>query len=438
MEILLNSLVINECEKAFNSLKYNPVINARSLQLSYKQDDTLDNSVSVYKYLVEYFSGDIIPLRNLEANLIINSELERLDLLYRSGSNQLTEFFSELDVGIFIHSRRAFSIAIKLNLEKIIDLYWEIDGRKWVNEFYSISSQLSPSPSTVSLSVDLSAKAKNGNFYLHAGTNNWNRVWLPYISDDERWNKQLSVWRNQLVEAEKIMISLKKIDYLILIVPEKDTLARITSEDFIESSPLPYIYVEEVARLIDKNRFLFPVYELLDKNIEYKYDEPESHLPPILYWNIFILILKKWGLNHLIDGVNPKLIKKEIYGDLESKFTNLNVGMKTASSIQFNIDSSRTISSGSSEFQNPLKNSFVSFSNDLAPIKHSVLILGDSHSSIGKLPFLTGIFSYFFSSVSFYWNPCYLNTQEFDKENYDFCLSEISQRFIMPNLDIKN
>ena len=55
MEILLNSLMIEECEKAFSLLKYNPVINAKSLQLSYYPEDKLGNETSVYKYLIEYF-----------------------------------------------------------------------------------------------------------------------------------------------------------------------------------------------------------------------------------------------------------------------------------------------------------------------------------------------------------------------------------------------
>jgi hypothetical protein len=436
MEILLNSLEIEECEKAFSSLKYNPVINAKSLLLSHDQDDRLNNETSIYKYLLEYFSGEIIPLRNVEAKLNPNSELERLDLLYRLGSEELFNFFSELDVAIYIKSRRAFSIALRLNLQKIIDLFREINGRKWIYDFNSLNVQLNPNPNSLRLAKDLTAKEIQGNFYIHAGTNNWNRVWLHQASADERWSRQLSVWQKQLAKAENIMISLKRVDYIVLIIPEKDTLARISNDDFIDSSPIPYLYVGELSRLVDKNKFLFPVYELLN-NVDFlKFSEPESHLMPMQYWDIFLLIIKKWGFYDLIKDIVPEIIENKNFGDLTLKFKSLNSNVASSSGMQLNADLNPTIFSGSIEFKTPLRDSYVSFINDNAPLKHSVLILGDSHSSLGKLPFLTGIFSYFFSSVSFYWNPCFLESQDFDKESYDFCVSEISQRFVMPNLAI--
>jgi hypothetical protein len=219
---------------------------------------------------------------------------------------------------------------------------------------------------------------------------------------------------------------------VVLVVPEKDTIARLATSDFNNSGNLPMLFMQNIAKKIDQNKFHFPLRQLLEIVSDDSFSHPDSHLSPIFYWEIFKQIINQWGLDSYIQEFIPEEVLRPGGGDFTSKFLNEDTNGMMREFTSPNSSASKIIG-GSPEFESPLRNSRVSFFNEFAVFGSSVLILGDSHSSLGSSPYLTSIFTYFFKEVSFFWNPCNLYEIELDKQNYDFCLCEISQRFVLPN-----
>lgn len=429
MIIILDDLKIQSCDDLFYILNNDVQISCSTRNMSSLGTDSLDEKYFLNSWIFDYLRGKITPVNNIfNIDYLPNLPIvEQIDINFRMSTGGIKELFEKLTINQFINSPRLYSIALNEGLKSIIDIYRELKNSSWFDLYYNGQK----SNFEYVLSDDLSAKKIGLNFYLHEGTNNWNKCWLLNQVWSAKWNQQLTVWQDQLKKTEDRVKLLCNKDYLIVVIPEKDSISRFITNDFKNSSINPLLFMSALNTKIDKNKFLFPLYDLVSLGADLDFKQPESHLTPECYWKIFTIILSQWDLDSVLN--NTICISKisDKYGDLRSKFPPgvVDNPVKTLESFDCNNSS---ITYGAKEFMNPLRNSFVRWTNESAPIKSSLLILGDSHSSLGDSPYLTSIFSFFFEEVSFYWNPCYLYDVELDKKNYDYCLCEISQRFIFP------
>ena len=102
----------------------------------------------------------------------------------------------------------------------------------------------------------------------------------------------------------------------------------------------------------------------------------------------------------------------------------------------FDFGSDAEVTVNSSDLKIPLRDNHVIYKNNKAPIKKTLLIFGDSHSSIGINPQLTYIATNYFSHVEFIWNPFCVHgvkLKNLSLQNYDYILFETAQRFSNPS-----
>jgi hypothetical protein len=148
---------------------------------------------------------------------------------------------------------------------------------------------------------------------------------------------------------------------------------------------------------------------------------------------MFKLVLSRFGLEkHTKQNVTYGFVPNP--GDLGSKFNNKDGKRQT---IDLGLGTPEVVG-GQTQLQIPLRDNYVRFSHAKAPIKKSLLILGDSHSSTGANPFFTYLASHFFSHVEFFWNPFDVHGMPLKKlalPEYDFILFETSQRFATPTVE---
>jgi len=399
-------------------------IECSSRAMSNITGDNLPEAVDLKSFIHNYLLGEKIcaEINPMDIDKNYWSIKDHIDFNFRYDLGGIEELYDSLKISDIVNSKRLYSIAKKLKLISVLDLFSEQKSRQWMDETLVSNYTISP---------DQSAKKIGPNYYIHEGTNNWNKVWLRNIWD-HTWQKQLLVWQDQLYKTEKKAREISSSDYAIVVIPEKDTIARFVTSDFINSGLLPMLFMQNVAKKIDQNKFHFPLRQLIEIASSNSFSYPDSHLSPMFYWEIFKGIIDQWGLASHINKFTPLEELRSGGGDLTSKFLNYDTDGMMFEFKTPNASLSQ-IYGGSKEFKSPLASSHVSLLNESAIIKGSVLILGDSHSSLGGSPYLTSIFSHFFREVSFYWNPCNLSHIELDKLNYDYCLCEISQRFIFPN-----
>ena len=434
MILLLKDLTIESCEKAFfgiNDIEVDIVCDTRVL--SKISDDYLAANECIREYLKRYFSANKLPivLNGEQSNFNNLTLLQKIDVSYRDGSSNLIEHFDKSAVQTFMHSRRAFAIAKKMNFNDIVDLFYEYHSREWFEAFDGALGNESP----FNISSDKSAKKIGKHYYIHEGTNLWNRAWLTVNKWDERWDKQLNIWQNQFYKTEQKLVEKATEGMVCLVVPEKDTIARYEGVDFTDGNMLPTLFVENLAEKLTKAKFLFPIIPLLKNKDHLRYELPDSHLSASDYWAIFKEILRKFSLIHVLDQVTVSFDFREEHGDLGSKFPD-NELRKQNLTIEYTNSSDPYVVDGAFQFQTPLRDSYVKWKNDTPLINKRVLLLGDSHCSIGSSPYLTFIFSSIFSEVTFYWNSYLLNdVAGIEMSEWDIIVSEISQRFVCPNLD---
>lgn len=435
INIEINDLQPKNCNQLYNFIDLEVNLSTKSRAISILENDLLSPEIPLKDYLIDYFNGVKYEVKNKisEEEILLMPFVDKIDLLYRINSTLLEAELINGPISLIIKSKRIFSICKIMSLQKIIDLYiekpensekYEIINNEDVYESYNFI-----------ISHDYSSKIINNNYYIHSGTNNWNRVWNKNKKWTIEWRNQLLTWQNQLKKAEIKSLELADIDYAILVVPEKDAVARICDKDFTNSSLLPMLYMHAIADKLNKNKFIYPLFELFNSTDWSKsFAEADSHLSSYNYLVIVNIILNKWGLPE-IKTDDYQIVQGESNGDLSEKFKNT-ANTVNKSIIQFSVNRTSVVFDGSRNFCNPLRSSFVSLRTDEARFKKRLLILGDSHSSLGYNPYLTYIFTNFFEQVDFYWNPCYLyDEKNLNNVKYDYVLSEISQRFIMPNLN---
>jgi len=443
MKIRMENFSPEECENTVNLFLFEDVdITADNLKLSRLPNDCIKNvHLEVKELLLNYLAGDkYLPFVGNSDNFSEEnfSFIQRLDIAYRLTSEKIYDLVTVDNIDQFIEYRRAFIIAYQLNIQEIIDVFIERHCKEWFTPLVIANPQLAEvlggGQEKIFISKDGSAKKIGQHYYIHSGTNDWNKSWLSSKKWDSCWDKQLKIWQNQFKKTERKFEELNLLDHTFLVVPEKDAISRVTNNDFINSNQLPLLFLQRVADKLTFNKMLYPLIELVQLKDETRLSLPDSHLSANDYWTIFKSILIRWGFTAESELLRCDFDFIANYGDLGSKFENYD-GQRQVLKITKPKLGEATVVDGEAVFKNPLRDCHVKWKNKRPLIKKSVLILGDSHCSIGASPFLSYLFSKVFAEVTFYWNPYFLNELDIaEKESFDFALSEISQRFINPTL----
>jgi len=430
------SLMPDDLEEIFD-LCWNETIDVTTVNrdLSCLENDSLAPEINTHSYIQDYFFGKRYQLSlNLTTGDVVGySPLQGLDLLYRSGTLSTNEAWVINRMNALINSRRCFVIACLTGLSRVIDCFIEVHAQEWFGPLWALvpdQSNVCDIAGTYMISPEGSAKKVNTSFFIHSGTNQWNRAWLPTTMWDKQWDTHLRNWQGMINNCLKIATKLKVKDMQFLFVPEKDTLARIANPTLFQSGFLPILQIQKLTETAPRNTVLFPLKELIEQQGSVSLIGGDSHLSANDYWTIFQLLLKKFGLKS--DALPmPGFQNIPQTGDLGGKFGSNTTDKQIFTEKEIKAE----VVGGQSELQIPLRDNYVHFENKKAPIKKSLLILGDSHSSTGANPFLTYIASQFFSHVEFFWNPFCIHALPLNKcalQSYDYILFETSQRFVVP------
>jgi len=412
---------------------------AASRAMSSLEDDVLPDDEDIQTYIQNWFTGKRLqpPVNITLADIDHLPAPEILDLLYRNGDLSSYEAWLMNRINQLINSRRVFTIACLVGFRKVIDCFIEMHAREWFGPLVSLipypaQNNLPNSPYMVS--AEGSAKKIADTFFLHSGTNNWNRAWLPTTVWDSRWDTHLRNWQGLIKRSMTMAEKLKAKNFQFLLVPEKDTIARTASPGVFQSGLLPMALIQKLMDVAATGTLLFPVIELANtEHTDIRLKAGDSHLSAHDYWTIFQLLLSRFGLQKYAEqDVTYDFIPNP--GDLGSKFNNKDGQRQT---IDLGLGTPDVVG-GQTQLQIPLRDNYVHFKHSSAPIQKSLLILGDSHSSTGANPFLTYIASHFFSHVEFFWNPFDVHGMSLSKmalTEYDYILFETSQRFATPAVE---
>ncbi len=158
------------------------------------------------------------------------------------------------------------------------------------------------------------------------------------------------------------------------------------------------------------------------------YDYPDSHLLPEDDVSIFRNALRGLGLSKWMRDLPISFEPQDLWGDLTVKFgdarprpTPFHAPLLTCDAI--------SQEAGSRTFEASHAATWQRFRNRKAPIRASISIHGDSHSSIYAARKLTYLFAHTFESCIFTWDPLGLRGADLGSST-DFTVLEMSQRFL--------
>lgn len=421
-------------------LAFDPAVDFSILNgaMSHRDDDIIPDGTSVKSYIRNYFLGARAPLNGPVDDSEPDSvtAIEGFDLLYRANLLAERESWTLKNIAKLINNPRVFAVSARLGHRQVTDCFLEMHAREWFGPLKDMVEAYKNSPldsGPYEVSEELSAKRVGRNFFLHQGTNAWNRAWLSTTQWSETWDSHTLGWKSQIKASVTLANALKVKSYQFLFVPEKDTLARVADPGLFQSGFMPMLSIIDLVESAPANTVLFPVKDLISNvSSQTRLSIPDSHLCAEDYWIMFYRVMERFGLaSHLDVDVRCEIV--DFYSDLGNKF-NLEKTLKQT--IEFDIPDAK-LTYGHSELQVPLRSNHVVFTNDAAPIRKSLLILGDSHSSVGLNPMLTYIARHFFESVEFSWSPFNVHGYKknyFKRSQYDYLLCETSQRFATPTV----
>ena len=278
------------------------------------------------------------------------------------------------------------------------------------------------------ISPDLSSIAYGESPVIFMGSNSW--ATKPFAE-----REALEIKLREFGEHLKRLAKQTQTKHLVIcVVPEKDYVVDylfnpnsrfdiMTSliESFVLSMASHGILVSFKNNLAGMAEFQ----SIMDFNI------PDSHLPGRNYIAIFAELLQKLGLSWRELAATFGIVDSLEYGDLASKFE-----PQLKSPVAYRLPHIKSgapeIVAGSVALQEPLGDTWQRISNPAAPIHNSILILGDSHSSILAQRRLSYLFSGVFSDLYFSWNPCGMRPHQIpdNPAGWDYVVAEISQRFV--------
>ena len=275
------------------------------------------------------------------------------------------------------------------------------------------------------LSEDLSAAMLGTSPCIFLGTNDWAvRATAPF-------NSLKSKVEQFAAHLSSVRATYSGKTLTLIVVPEKDYV--------IDSLFLKTRYYSEMkdaikylCKLVNDMGINFICNQSFDGLENYQslidFEYPDTHLTSRNYSHIYAFALQGIGY----DWADFKgLLKFEVapeYLDLPDKFQGFQPNPYEVSTPVF-PHSDISMSGGFADFQNPLGDTWQKFSNSSPVVDKSVLILGDSHSSILERRKLTYFFAASFADLEFRWNPCGIRG-EIPKTEADHVILEISQRFI--------
>lgn len=433
----IENLAPETIEPLFNVLNV-VKIETESRSLSQISGDHLPPQYSLMAFLRSFFMGEAEPCLDFDLELVNTFELkplQHLDLLYRHPKAEPTEAWMLNRIGTLIHSRRAFAIACHCGFSRVVECFLEAHAIEWFGQCVSLldcDRIHSPiSAPRIMLSADRSAKKIGKSFFIHAGTNAWNSSWGVTSEWTKEWDVQVKNWEKLVDRVESLQSSLNISKSRYLFIPEKDTLARVAFPGYFNNGVLPLLIMMEYIKRLPAGSAIFPVHELaFSEHASRRLAIPDSHLSAHDYELIFSLVLKSLG--H--EGALPPFSGTEqstIFSDLGGKF-----GERASCRDVFIHDGPKAeLVMGDEQLQTPLRKNHIALVNENAPIQKSILILGDSHSSINMNPFLTFLAGCTFQRVEFIWNSFMvhnLKKSSLHFGKYDYLVSEISQRFVTP------
>ena len=260
---------------------------------------------------------------------------------------------------------------------------------------------------------------------IFEGTNCWaEKGWYPHAYFEMKLNELLSHCVRFRAEFPTQKICL-------VVVPEKDF---VLSWALLHETRFAAV-VEAMSRLRSRLKDLsIPlVFEQSVSGIgpyfsldEFSY--PDSHLHPRNYIIIFSHVLQALGFSWPDVSPHVKLRQATAYGDLSGRFAGDSADPYSLSQIDMQVGNV-TQAHGSLSFESPLGNTSQLFENSLPLIDESVLILGDSHSSILAEHRLTYLAANTFRETKFHWNPAGVRS-DVPPGDYSTIFLEISLRFI--------
>lgn len=158
------------------------------------------------------------------------------------------------------------------------------------------------------------------------------------------------------------------------------------------------------------------------------YEYYDSHLLGRDYLTISIIAMEKLGLSKYLSAADFALEVGELWGDIDrfdpavrspSRFLHPHVPSRQPELVE-----------GSATFGSPLGETRQVVHCKDAPIKASLTIFGDSHSSIVDMRKLNYLFSCMFERTEFCWDPMKVRGSS-HSNSADFIIYEISQRFLI-------
>lgn len=174
--------------------------------------------------------------------------------------------------------------------------------------------------------------------------------------------------------------------------------------------------------------FLEPLVDLERFIAEDELSFPDTHLLPRMYLQYVGFAMLEMGYDWDAIHTQATLERHHEFMDLSEKLNSVAASPKDMMVPMFRQSDLRLVE-GHETFQTPLRQTWQRVENASPIMEGSVLLLGDSHSSIVQNNKLTKLFASVFRSCEFHWNPCGVNGNVPETAS-DHLVLEISQRFV--------
>lgn len=270
------------------------------------------------------------------------------------------------------------------------------------------------------LSRDLSAIFYDGCPVVFGGSNLWStKKFLDLGKLDEKFDRACAQVNDLISKMSSSVIC-------FVAVPEKDMLiSKIRSEyKFYDNINF---FLNRLSDYCKSKGALFDYTTSIDYADQLKvFEYPDSHPPHKFYEVMFANIMHKFG-HSLILNENRYLSK--YYGDLAKKFS-----IPLPQSYEIDVlefeGSTPSLVDGVETYLDPLSSIEQFYVNNNAVYDKSVLVLGDSHSSLYSEKRLVYLLANTFKQVDFKWKPFGYGMTDFHKK-YDYVIVESSLRFLV-------
>ena len=275
------------------------------------------------------------------------------------------------------------------------------------------------------ISTDLSAALFGKCPCIFMGTNNWA---VKAVLPEAELSPAFDIFFNRVAQ---IRMQYKKSRLIVTIAPEKDYLIDALYYKSGNYSGIEKQILKLKSRLsgIDAGLCFFESLigmERYQKIEDFAY--PDSHLTARNYIQMFANQLVEFGVDWPTIERRIGFSPRREYCDLSNKLNGHGDKAYFLPSPDIHL-TDVSIIGGFDYFQDPLGETWQRFTNGNPAFQKSVLILGDSHSSIYSSRKLTYAWASVARETEFHWNPCGVRGDG-PRIDPDFVILEISLRFI--------